>query len=156
MKTVREILKKKGADVYSISPESPVFEALSLMSDKNIGALLVMQDGKIEGILSERDYAREVILKGKTSKDLPVKEIMSDKVLYVSKENTPEECMALMTGKRIRHLPVLENDQLAGIISIGDIIKAVIDEREFTIDQLVQYITDRPNILETSRKENFV
>ncbi len=144
MKSVGEILQKKGTAIWSVKPEATVYEALQLMAEKEIGALLVMNDGKVEGILSERDYARKVILHGKQSKDTPVKDIMSTKVLYVNTSLNTEECMALMINKRVRHLPVFEENKLAGIISIGDVVKAVIDEKEFVIDLLVHYITGTP------------
>ena len=146
MKNVREILKSKGTQVYSISPDSSVYEALQLMSEKGIGALLVIEGEEVVGILSERDYARKVILVGKTSKETLVKEIMSTKVMYVNSDVSTEECMALMITKRIRHLPVIDNGKLTGLISIGDVVKAVIDEKEFVIDQLVRYITDAPTL----------
>lgn len=140
MRTVREILEKKGPEVYTVSADTTVFDALKLMSEKEIGALVVREGENITGIMSERDYARKVILEGKTSKNLAVKEIMSSKVIFVNPSVSPEECMALMTNKRIRHLPVFENNNLTGLISIGDIVKAVIEEKEFHIDQLVHYI----------------
>lgn len=143
MKSVNQILKNKGTDVYSISPEATVFEALQLMAEKEVGALMVINNGKIEGIISERDYARNVALKGRSSKDAPVKEIMSSGVMYVEPSNSAEECMALMINKKIRHLPVLQNKNLAGIISIGDVVKAVIDEKEILITELENYITGR-------------
>ncbi len=146
MKTVREVLKTKGNSIWSISPEATVFDALQLMAEKEIGALLVVLNGDVAGIISERDYARKVILHGKFSKDTLVKEIMSPKVLYVTTAQNTEECMALMISKRIRHLPVYEHQKLVGIISIGDVVKAVIDEKEFMIDQLVNYITGKPNL----------
>ncbi len=146
MKTVNEILKLKGSDVFSVSPDTTVYDALRIMADKQIGALLVVDEGEVSGIMSERDYARKVILQGKLSKDTLVREIMSPRVLYVTKEQSTEDCMALMINKRIRHLPVFENERLAGLISIGDVVKAVIDEKEFTIDQLVNYITGKPNL----------
>ncbi|HKI77074.1 MAG TPA: CBS domain-containing protein [Ignavibacteriaceae bacterium] len=147
MRTVREILINKGNKIWSVLPDSNVFDALLLMADKGIGALLVRDEaGKPVGVMSERDYARKVILVGKTSRETKVKEIMSSKVIYATPEMTPEECMALMIGKRIRHLPVIESDELAGFISIGDIVKAVIDEKEFTIEQLVHYIKDTPQL----------
>ena len=144
MKSVREILRIKGKTIWSVTPETTVYDALQLMAEKEIGAVLVLQNGEIEGIMSERDYARKVILQGKNSKDTLVKEIMSSKVLYVNTSLSTEECMALMINKRVRHLPVFENNQLAGIISIGDVVKAVIDEKEFVIDLLVHYITGTP------------
>ena len=150
MKTVREILLYKGEDIYSVSPDDTIFSALKLMAEKKIGALLVIEDGRIEGIMSERDYARKVALEGKSSRDALVREIMSDKVIYVDIDRMVEECMALMIEKRIRHLPVFENERLTGLISIGDVVKAVIDEKEFVISQLVQYIKSTPEIVEAS------
>ena len=146
MRSVREILLKKGYDICSVSPDDTVFDALKLMADRKIGALLIIDNGDVVGIMSERDYARKVALEGKSSKDLRVKEIMSGKVLFVDIDQSVEECMALMIEKRIRHLPVFENNRLTGIISIGDVVKAVIDEKEFVINQLVQYIKCAPAI----------
>lgn len=146
MRSVREILLNKGYDIYSVSPHDTVFDALKLMADRKIGALLIIDNGDVVGIMSERDYARKVALEGKSSKDLRVKEIMSGKVLFVDIDQPVEECMALMIEKRIRHLPVFENKRLTGIISIGDVVKAVIDEKEFVINQLVQYIKCAPAI----------
>ncbi len=140
MKTVREILLKKGNQVWTVSPDTTVFTALQLMAEKNTGALLVMKDDKVLGILSERDYARKVVLLGKFSKDILVQEIMSSSILYVEPSFSTEECMAIMIDKRVRHLPVMENEKLSGIISIGDVVKAVIDEKEFLISQLEHYI----------------
>ena len=142
-KTVATILRSKGYNIYSVTPDSTVFEALKVMADNGVGALLVLEGEKLSGILSERDYARKVILLGKTSREAKVKEIMSDKVLYVQPYRTAEECMALMINKRIRHLPVIDNDKLIGVISIGDVVKAVIDEKEFVIEQLEEYISGR-------------
>lgn len=146
MKTVREILKKKGSVVYSVTPDTTVYDALLIMAEREIGALAVLEGDSLSGIISERDYARKVILHGKSSKELPVKEIMSPEVIFVRPENTTEECMALMTAKRIRHLPVIEDKKLAGLVSIGDIVKATIDEKEFIIDQLTNYISRTPGI----------
>jgi len=143
MRTVTQLLRAKGHEVFSVSPETPVFEALQVMAEKNVGALLVIEGERLVGILSERDYARKVILKGKSSKEIPVREIMSSYVLYVRPQQTIEECMALMTDKRVRHLPVLDEDRLVGVISIGDVVKAVIAEQEFMIEQLQNYITGR-------------
>jgi CBS domain-containing protein len=143
MKTVALLLRAKGNDVLAVSPDRPVFEALTVMAEKNVGALLVVEGSRLVGVFSERDYARKVILKGKSSKEIPVREIMSSHVLYVGPQNTIEECMALMTEKRIRHLPVLDEGRLVGVISIGDVVKAVIAEQEFVIDQLQHYITGR-------------
>ena len=141
MKSVSQLLRAKGHEVWWITPDTSVYDALKLMADKNVGALLVLEADNLVGIFSERDYARKVILKGKSSKDTPVKEIMSSQVFYVRPEQSIEECMALMTDKRIRHLPVLEGNQLVGMISIGDVVKAIISEQEFTIKQLENYIT---------------
>ena len=140
MNTVRDLLKAKGYEVYSISPDATVYDALKLMSDKEVGALVVLEDEKLVGIISERDYARKVILKGKFSKDIPVREIMAPEILCVSPSQTVEACMALMTDKRIRHIPVLEEDRLIGIISIGDVVKSVLSEQKLRIDQLEHYI----------------
>ena len=141
MKTVRDLLKQKGRDVWSIAPESTVYDALKLLAEKNIGALLVIDAGRPVGIFSERDYARQVILKGKTSKDTPVREVMTSKVVFVRPEQSIEECMALMTDKRFRHLPILEAGALVGILSIGDVVKALISEKDFLIEQLANYIS---------------
>ena len=141
MKTVREILAGKGRDIWSITPEATVFEALQAMADNDVGALVVLDGETVAGVLSERDYARKVILHGRSSKELTVKEIMSSKVYFVRPDQNIEDCMALFTNKRVRHLPVLENDKLSGVISIGDVVKAVIAEHEFTIKHLENYIT---------------
>jgi CBS domain-containing protein len=141
MKTVRDLLKQKGRNVWSVAPDSTVYDALALMAEKNIGALLVIDAGRPVGIFSERDYARQVILKGKASKDTAVRDVMTSKVVFVRPERSIEECMALMTDKRFRHLPVLEEGQLAGILSIGDVVKAVISEKDFLIEQLANYIS---------------
>ncbi|MGH2593753.1 MAG: CBS domain-containing protein [Anaerolineae bacterium] len=142
MKTVKQLLQGKGSDVWSVAPTTSVYEALALMAGKNVGALLVLEAGQLVGIFSERDYARKVVLQGKTSKDTPVSEIMTSKVVYVRPEQTIEDCMALMTDKHIRHLPVLADDhQVLGVISIGDVVKAVISEQSFIIEQLENYIT---------------
>ena len=141
MKTVADILGTKGREVWTIAPETIVFEALKMMADKNVGALVVMDGAKVTGILSERDYARKVILHGRSSRELETREIMSTNVYFVSPEQNIEDCMALFTNKRVRHLPVLQNDELIGIISIGDVVKAVIAEQESTIRHLENYIT---------------
>jgi len=140
MNFVAEILKAKGRDVWTVSSDSTVFDALQEMADKNVGALLVVEDDKLVGVFSERDYARKVILHGKASKDTLVKEIMSTEMFWVRPDQTVAVCMELMTNKRIRHLPVLDEGRLVGVISIGDVVKAVISEKEFTIQQLEQYI----------------
>ena len=141
MNTVKDIINVKGTDVWSVAPQTKVFDALKLMAEKNIGAVLVSENDNVVGIFSERDYARKVALEGKSSKELTVHEIMSPRVLYVTTEKYVDECMAIMIEKKIRHLPVYENDKLKGIISIGDVVKALLDHKEFTIEQLEQYIT---------------
>ncbi|MFQ5847658.1 MAG: CBS domain-containing protein [Candidatus Methylomirabilales bacterium] len=141
MKTVRHILQVKGQALWSVTPDASVYDALNLMADKEVGALLVLEEGRLAGIISERDYARKVILKGKSSLETPVREIMTQKVICVRPEQTIEDCMALMTDKRIRHLPVLGNDEVIGVVSIGDLVKAVIAEKDFMIKQLENYIT---------------
>jgi CBS domain-containing protein len=138
--TVRDMLRGKS-DIYSVEPGDTVYKALRLMADKNIGAVLVRSNEKLEGIFSERDYARKVILLGKMSKETLVSEIMTTRVISVEPDWTAEQCMALMTDKRIRHLPVIEQGQLVGVVSIGDVVRAVVDEQQFTIDVLQRYIT---------------
>lgn len=140
MKTVRQLLQAKGSQIYDIAPQARVFDALKLMADRQVGALLVIENGKLVGVISERDYARKVILHGKSSYDIPVHEIMTGKVITVQPGQTVQECMALMTEKRIRHLPVMENERLIGVLSIGDLVKEVIAEQEATIKQLESYI----------------
>jgi CBS domain-containing protein len=142
MITVKNILQEKGKQVWYVTPDTKVYDALQIMADKNIGAVLVMNNKKVEGIFSERDYARKVALEGRSSKELPVKEIMSSSVLYVNSIRNADECMALMINKRVRHLPVFENDELQGLISIGDVVKAILDDKEYMIDQLEQFITN--------------
>ena len=141
MKTVKELLNAKGYAVWSITPDATVFNALTEMAQKEVGALTVMERGQLVGIISERDYARKVILKGKTSRTTLVREIMTSRVICVAPEQTVEECMALLTGRRIRHLPVIEHNQVIGIISIGDLVKSIISEQQFIIEQLEHYIT---------------
>ncbi len=141
MKTVRKVLDDKGHGVYTISPDATVLEALQEMADRNVGALVVLSEGEVVGLISERDYARKVILKGRFSKDVPVHEIMTREVICVSSKHKMDVCMAIMTEKRVRHLPILENGQLEGIISIGDVVKAINEDHQFTIEQLEHYIT---------------
>ena len=141
MKTVKDILKTKKDQLISIAPEATVFEAIKLMADKGVGALLVMESGKLLGIMSERDYARKVIIQGKSSKETSVSAIMTGKVMVVTPRNTIEECMALMTEKYVRHLPVVEDGIVLGVVSIGDVVKAIISEQHFTINNLINYIT---------------
>jgi len=141
MKTVNQLLQGKGAEVWSVSPDITVYDALVLMAEKNVGAVLVLDGGRLVGIFSERDYARKVVLRGKSSKETPVREIMTSRVVYVRPEQSVEDCMALMTDKRIRHLPVLDRDRVIGVISIGDVVKSIISEQSFMIEQLENYIT---------------
>jgi len=140
MATVAEILKGKGPQVWTIPPQAKVIEALKLMADKGIGALVVVKDDRVVGILSERDYARKVMLMGKSSQDTPVRDIMTASVFVVHPETQAEECMALMTDKHIRHLPVFDKDRMLGVLSIGDIVKSIITEQKITIDHLQNYI----------------
>jgi len=141
MKTARQVLASKPTQaIYSIQPSATVYAALQLMAEKSIGALLVMEHGKIVGILSERDYARKVILMQRTSRETLVRDIMTAAVVYVRADQTTDECMALMTQHRLRHLPVMEGDELIGMLSIGDLVKDIISEQRFIIEQLEQYI----------------
>ena len=141
MNTIRDLLEAKGHEICSVSPDDTVYEALKLMADMNIGAVLVIDDnGRLAGILSERDYARKIVLRGQTSKDTPVRSIMTDKVICISADKTVHECMALMTADHIRHVPVLDQDKLIGIVSIGDVGKAIISDQGFVIGQLERYI----------------
>jgi CBS domain-containing protein len=141
MLTVRQLLQRKGHDVWSVTPDTSVYEAVREMDGKNIGALMVCEGVELVGIVSERDIARKTILLDLLSKDTLVREIMTEDVRYVRPDNSIEDCMALMTDKRIRHLPVLEGDRLVGIVSIGDVVKATINEKENLIQQLETYIT---------------
>ncbi len=141
MATVRQILDAKGHDVATIGPDATVYNAIKKLADENIGSLVVMDDEKIVGIVTERDYARNVILKGKASPTTLVKDIMSTRVVCVGPEQSVEECMALMTDKAIRHLPVLESKRLVGMVSIGDLVKSIIGDQKFIIEQLEHYIS---------------
>jgi CBS domain-containing protein len=143
MITVKQLIQQKGNAVWSISPDANVYEALKLLAEKEVGALLVVDQDRIAGIISERDYARKVILKGKTSMETPVREIMTSRVFTVKPDQTIEDCMAMMTTNRIRHLPVVDGERLVGVISIGDVVKAIISQQEFVIEQLENYITGR-------------
>jgi CBS domain-containing protein len=142
MKSVAHILKSKAdLTVYTIAPTALVFDALKLMAEKSIGALVVTEDEQVVGIITERDYARKVILMARSSKDTPVRDIMASSVMYVRSDNTSEECMLLMTENRLRHLPVMDGGKLVGLISIGDLVKDIISEQKFIIEQLEHYIT---------------
>ena len=140
MKSLKQVLDSKGGQVYTIRPDAKVFEALQLMAQKDVGALLVMDGTRLAGIVSERDYARKVILQGRSSLDIAVRDIMTSELVKVDPSRTVEECMALMTQRRIRHLPVCEGEKLVGVVSIGDLVKEVIAEQEQTIKQLESYI----------------
>lgn len=141
MSTVRNLLEMKGHTVHSISPESSVYDALEVLEEKNLGALVVVDKGKLIGVFTERDYARKVVLKGRSSKETLVADIMSDRPIYVNPNTSIEDCMQLMTDKFVRHLPVLENNELIGIVSIGDLVKYIISEKEYIIENLRHYIT---------------
>ena len=141
MTTIAQLLNTKGDQIWSVEPKATIFEALEIMSEKEIGALLVMEDGKLTGIFSERDYARKVILKGKSSKETPIGELMTKKVFYMDPQKTINDCMAMMTAKRIRHVPVIEDNQVMGIVTIGDVVNQIISEQEVTINHLENYIT---------------
>jgi CBS domain-containing protein len=138
---IGDILDHKGRNVYSIPPDSTVYEAIALMSEKNIGALLVLDGDEMVGIITERDYRNKVILQGRSSKTTPVKDIMTENVNYVTSKQTVKECMALMTNNKFRHCPVIDDGKLSGIVSIGDLVKAVITEQKIEIDYLKGYIT---------------
>jgi CBS domain-containing protein len=141
---IREILSYKGNAVWSISPEATVFEAIQLMSDKNVGALLVIEKEKLVGIISERDYTRNIVLKGKSSKQTPVKEIISRNIIHVTPSHTVEDCLRLMTDNRVRHLPVLDGESIIGVVSIGDLVNWIISAQTSTIHQLQTYIAGYP------------
>jgi CBS domain-containing protein len=141
--TVAEILKKKGSDVWSVSPDTTVYHAIELMATKQVGALLVVESDKLTGLVSERDYARKIILMGRSSKDTHVREIMTVPVITVLRQHTVDECMRLMTENRVRHLPVLENDRLAGIVSIGDVVNWIMSAQDHTIQQLENYVSGK-------------
>lgn len=141
MNTLNQLLKSKSREVWSIGPNASVYDAIHLMAEKGIGALVVLQDESLVGIISERDYARQVVLKDRSSKETLVKDIMSGKVIYADPDQTVDECLAIMTEKRIRHLPVMDGNQMVGLISMGDLVKTIIAEQKLTIDQLERYIT---------------
>ena len=140
MHTVSQLLQTKGHTVETVEQDSTVYDALAIMADKGIGALVVLHSGKPIGLFSERDYARNIILKGRASKETKVSQIMSTHVVVAHPDQSIEECMAIMTEKRVRHLPVMQDEELIGIISIGDLVKAIIENQQFMIEQLVSYI----------------
>ncbi len=140
MRSVRHLLEAKAPEVFAIGPDVPVVEAIRLMADKRIGALLVMQGGRLVGIVSERDYARKVVLQGKSSRDTPVRDIMTAEVMTVGLDDTAEHCMQLVTNRRIRHLPVMDGGHVLGVVSIGDLVRAVIEDQQVELDQLQRYI----------------
>jgi CBS domain-containing protein len=141
MRTVEQLLQVKGTDIWSIEPLTTTYNALEIMAEKNVGALLVMEKEKVVGIFSERDYARKVILKDKSSKNTSIGELMTREVFYIDAKSTLEESMALMTAKRIRHLPVLKNNRLIGIVTLGDVVRQIISDQQFAIRELEKYIT---------------
>ena len=140
MRTVRQLLEAKAPEIYAIAPEAPVIEAIRLMADKRIGALLVLDGTRLVGIVSERDYARKVVLQGRSSSDTPVSTIMTADVITVRCDDTAEHCMQIVTEQRIRHLPVLQAGEVIGVVSIGDLVKAVIEDQQVELDQLQRYI----------------
>lgn len=140
MRTVRQLLESKGAEVFAIGPDAAVIDAIRLMAEKRIGAVLVMDGGRLAGILSERDYARKVVLEGRSSRDTAVRDIMTTEVLCVAPGDTSDRCMQLVTDRRIRHLPVRDGDAVVGVVSIGDLVKAVIEDQRHELDQLQRYI----------------
>lgn len=140
MRTVRQLLEAKAPEIYAIEPDAPVIEAIRLMADKRIGALLVMDGTRLLGIVSERDYARKIVLQGRSSADTPVRTIMTADVITVRLEDTAEHCMQVVTEQRIRHLPVVRGGEVIGVVSIGDLVKAVIEDQQVELDQLQRYI----------------
>lgn len=140
MTTVRQVLQRKGGEVCTIAPEATVYDAIAQMAEKNIGSLLVMSGERLVGIVTERHYSRKVALRGKTSPETAVKDIMETQVIYVRPEQTVEECMALMSAKRVRHLPVLDGGKVVGIVSIGDLVQSIIGDQKFVIEQLEHYV----------------
>ena len=143
MKLIKHILEVKGPEVWTISPDAMVYDALKVMAQKRVGALVVVENDKVVGVISERDYARKIILEGKTSKETTVKEIMATRVVYAKPEQSVEYCLALMTERHVRHLPVMVGDKMIGIVSIGDLVKAIIDHQKTLIKQLENYIQEK-------------
>jgi len=143
MRNVRQLLEAKASEVFSIGPDAPVIDAIRLMAEKRIGALLVVDGGRLVGILSERDYARKIVLQGRSSADTPVRAIMISDVITVGLGDTADHCMQVVTEQRIRHLPVLQGNEVLGVVSIGDLVKAVIEDQQVEIDQLQGYIVGR-------------
>ena len=139
MRTVRQLLEAKAPEIYAIAPEAPVIEAIRRMAEKRIGAVLVMEGTRLVGILSERDYARKIVLQGRSSSDTPVRTIMTADVITVRPEDTADHCMQVVTQQRIRHLPVIRGDEVIGVVSIGDLVKAVIEDQQVELDQLQRY-----------------
>ena len=140
---ISDLLKEKSNQIWSVDPNDTVYHALQLMAEKNIGALLVIENDQVVGIFSERDYARKGILKGKASKDTPVSEMMTTRVYFVKPDQAIQDCLTLFTDKRIRHLPVIEGEKILGVVSIGDVVKGIISYQESAIQQLEEYITGR-------------
>jgi CBS domain-containing protein len=140
MTTVRQLLQNKGGHTWCIAPDATVFDAIKMMSEKEIGALVVAEHGTVVGVLSERDYARKVLLKGRSSKNTPVRDIMTTDVIFAEPDQNVDHCMNVMTDERIRHLPVMEEGRLIGVVSIGDLVKSIISEQQETIEQLESYI----------------
>ena len=140
MNTIKTLLRNKGDDVWSVLPESSVYDAIHLMAEKQIGALLVMENQRLVGVISERDYARSVILKGRSSEKTHVKEIMSADVITATRQNSIEDCMGIMTKNRIRHLPIMDGDEVVGVVSLGDLVKAIMSDQQETIHELERYI----------------
>jgi CBS domain-containing protein len=146
MKLIKHILKTKGRETWTTTPEESVYNVLQLMAEKNVGALVVVKDGKVVGIVSERDYARKIILKGKTSKETLVREIMTSPAICVTSDKTVEQCLALMTDKHIRHLPVVDDDKLVGVVSVGDLVKSIIGSQKELIRQLENFIQEHSSL----------
>lgn len=140
MRTVRHLLETKAPEVFAIGPDAPVFDAIRLMAEKRIGAVVVIDAGRLAGILSERDYARKIVLEGRSSKETPVRDIMTPRVVTVGMSDTVDACMRVVTERRVRHLPVLDGDEVVGVVSIGDLVKAVIEDQQVELDQLQRYI----------------